>query len=339
MKKHKTMNQSLKIMLILSAMLIMTLAIAMESYGALSCAFVKPSTGGTINNQSGTGKFNITFAGGEGNATVTARFNASSSATANSSTRTFLFSQTNLSGAVLMANGTVNASLPATTILEDGATYTITASVEGPGESSQCSGSPTNVIVDRTNPTIPSAISPTGSSEDPTSTTFSATVNDATTTGCILNFNNVAGGGANPGQANYPMTYSTTGCTLTLNNVPRGDYTYRVRATDGTDLTNSAFQTYSVSQSGNTARTKYLAITAIQKGDAIPLSIAGDSTVSVGGNSDFFSNELTAKELTKTGAGAVIGGVIGASGFLGGPLGFITVPVGAFIGGVIGAVV
>jgi len=113
-------------------------------------------------------------------------------------------------------------------------------------DSTTLTKSVTGVTVDNTEPTAASALSPADETIDEDGdVTFSATANDATTTGCTLVFS-----GINPGAPEYTMTYATTSCTISLTNIANQEYDWYVRTTDGTDTTNSAIADLQVKSQG-----------------------------------------------------------------------------------------
>ena len=63
--------------------------------------------------------------------------------------------------------------------------------------------------------------------------------------------------GNNPGTTSYTMTHATTTCSKTYsrNYVAEGVYTYTIRASDGTNTTDSAATTFTIDTPGGRAFT------------------------------------------------------------------------------------
>lgn len=225
--------------------------------------------------------------------------------------------------------------------LEDTNVGSVTAISTGVGDSDTINLSATTVTIDRYAPQAPTEIRPTTGIDNTTvNQLFSATVNDANTTGCTLRFD-----GQNPGSSAYAMTYSTSSCTLTVNNLARGTYKFYVTATDGRNNTNSGTNTITISQLGSNVGKRAYAV-AQQSGQAptkegVSLAIGMTEAGQAGSDAGTrFKQELTRGELTKTGigvgTGAVVGMVIGTIAMPG--IGTVAgLPLGAFIGGFLGA--
>src|SRR3990167_481485 len=111
-----------KINILLLSLMVMMLPMAFAD--ALTCSVINPASGNTITDNT---EFNVSFAGGTNNASVSLNVTAYSTSTQNTSTDTRIITQTNLTGAALMANGSINASMPtgADMILEDSGDYTV----------------------------------------------------------------------------------------------------------------------------------------------------------------------------------------------------------------------
>lgn len=165
----------------------------------ITCAIVSPSSSSTIG---ATTVFNVSLAGGTGNASVTVDWNASSSVSRNTSTLSLFMSQANLTGAALMANGSINRTLPSDPAIDDTNGYTITASVKGTGGQTQCTGTLTSMTFDLSDPSAPTGITFSNPVED--AETITATINRANANRCWVKF------GGNPKQA---MTLSGSTCT------------------------------------------------------------------------------------------------------------------------------
>ena len=202
--------------------------------------------------------------------------------------------------------------------------------------------SATTITIDRTAPSTPTDVSPGSITSDSRDQTFSATVTGTDTTGCNLLFTDT-----NPGSTSYSMTHIGDSCTISLVGISQQTYQYRIVATDGTGANDSTTAEFTLNLDGTgSSKRKAIVVGAMFGGGTDPasvskgLSIFGDiksgSEVAKNKIGDRLANEAEPIELVKTGGGAVIGAAIGASGFLGGPLGFVTVPLGALIGGIIG---
>ena len=224
----------------------------------------------------------------------------------------------------------------------------------GNGENMSVSSETTGRTFDRGNrPTAPTSLSPSGRQTSSKDGVFSSTVNGANTTGCTLEFE-----GKNPGTAIYAMTHSSNSCDLTLLNIPDQIYRYNVRATDGTNTTLSATEQIQIDVPTST-RVRGGVGAAIASGavKVVPdkaggLQIASNTPAgersqglqnAIDRTNANFQKELTKEELKKTGTGAgigaAVGGGLGLFGFALGPLGVITVPAGAALGGFIGGMV
>jgi len=195
---------------------------------ALTCAIVEPDSRDTVTSNT---PLNVSFVGGEGNSTWAVSFTFISPSTANSTVGNLRAPVVNLTGALLMANGSINMSFGSDIILEDASDYTVTASVNG----TACSGTATNVIVDRTTPTAPSSITFSNPVED--GETITATVTGSQTTACYIRF-------GSPYTPRYTMTLSGSTCTFTptRDNPPNGVYDAYFEAIDGKDSALSSKQ-------------------------------------------------------------------------------------------------
>src|SRR3990167_1125673 len=219
-----------RVMVMFPAILIMFIALALDSY-AIECGFINPTNGGNINSNA-----NLTVTvSNPGLADVyTVYINVSSATTANSSTTnpSFLGSMTNNSGT--RSNDTLNLTFGSDLVLEDSNDYIFYGAVENSSARVNCNSTSTGVIVDiGAVPVAPTAITPSGTltSNDQT---FSATVAGVNTTLCNLRFTST-----NPGSALYGMTHTGDTCTLSINNIPENIYNYYIEASDGTNLSQS----------------------------------------------------------------------------------------------------
>ena len=167
---------------------------------------------------------------------------ASSSLTANSS----------LVNISLIVNTSANSSTLtgniASTVVEDANNYVLQAFCKNEtGFMGSNSSQITGIIFDNTNPTTPSSLSPAASSSDTDGTiNFTATVDDASTTSCILFFPK-----ANPGAQSYAMSYNTNICYYNLASISQETYDYRIQASDESNLSNSTQTTFDVRIQGS----------------------------------------------------------------------------------------
>lgn len=169
----------------------------------------------------------------------------SSSSTANSTAL-------NLSQA---QNGTLNAvyvygNLNLSTLrgIEDSNDYSIYAvcTNSSAGALLQQNSSAVTITIDNGVPTAPTSLSPSSNSQDSDGIiNFSATVTGTATTGCTLLFN-----GRNPGSATYTMTHGGNLCYYSFDSstskIPEETYNYTIRASDGSNTTDSVGTSFSV---------------------------------------------------------------------------------------------
>ena len=236
--------------------LIMLIVLALNSY-AFDCNVSSSPT--TLNR--GT-LINISVSGGSAVPTDITNFYAeiygSSASTANSTLVLLanLSNETNPTG--------VNWTLPtdATSfVLEDNNDYVIRAIVWNGTVNTQVNAvvnktpctNVTSITIDRTSPTIPTAIAPTGTLTNSTTQTISATVNAANTTGCTLTFV-----GNNPGGTRYAMTHSGNTCTQAFTNLPQAVFIYTITASDGTNTSLTAEQQFRIDVRTTTAKKAYI---------------------------------------------------------------------------------
>ncbi len=201
----------------------------------LTCAIIEPDTGDTVQS---TTALNASFTGGTGNATITLYINMSSPSTANSSVGTLVVSLTNLSGAALMANGSINTSFLG--VLEDSNDYTVEMAVEGGDGNGRvdCSGTATGVKIDRTTPSTPTTTQAVNSILKAGSV-ITYTVTGEDTTSCRISFQ-TSKVEKSSGTNTFAMVHSGDTCAYTIPTITIGDGAYSLRgwATDGT---NSSF--------------------------------------------------------------------------------------------------
>ncbi len=135
-------------------------------------------------------------------------------------------------------NGTFDSS-----ILEDATDYVLNASCTNSSASIQ-EDTNTLINIDNTVPIAPSSLSPAdGTSDDDGDLTLSATVVGENTTSCTVFFTSRIPGS---GGSSQTMTHTGDTCSLTLTSVPEETYEWYVRASDGTNTTDSASQRFLV---------------------------------------------------------------------------------------------
>lgn len=220
MKTKNKLNLSLLI-------LVVSLVSILQVVSALTLA--SPADSSTI---SGTTIINATAPAGE--EIVNCTFYVKSASTANS-TWTSLGTFNN--DTTINVNGTFSSA-----ILEDSNDYQFNATCRNQSNNISDVVGGANVVVNNTVPTTPSSLSPSADSTDNDgSISFSATVTGSETTGCTLYFS-----GIHPGNPSYTMTHTGNTCTYSLTSVPEQSYDWYVRASDGTDTTDSSTQTFNV---------------------------------------------------------------------------------------------
>ena len=287
---------------------------------------------------------------------------AYSSATANSSSGVLLVNITNTTATPLSNGSYANFTFGNNLVLEDNNAYSIAfkTTASGGGAADGVTGTTaTGVTMDRTAPSAPTLVLPssTNSTIESSLITFSGTVIGADTTGCTLIFSIT-----NPGSTQYAMTHSGDSCTQAFTSVPDSSYSFKIRASDGTNTSDSAIQSVTVSARKTSSGQKVYAIIAAGGGSALGINAQTDANGNLvvssnnqpannaGGalpdaiqkpfndiiNHDYPS-ETSTSELKKTGIGVVGGAALGFGiGMIGGPLAFVTGPIGAIIGGFIG---
>ena len=345
-RKDKSKSRGIRhdkvVIFLMSLFMLIALALGVN---ASSCSFATPANNGYLTFGS---LLNFTIDDlGTTVGVVVIHINASSASTANSSSFEIL-AFTNETKATNMPIGSMNVSINGTLgafILEPSDNYVLTAwmeNVTGSSGAIACNATRTEITIDRGDvPSAPTSTTPTASSDNTTSQNivFNANVNGANTTGCTLRF---IGTSSNPGQSVYAMTHSGSTCTLTINNVARSSYTYFMRASDGTNTSDSANTIFTVSQ--GTSQVGKRAYIISQQGGQEPTKEGVERALGIAQPEDAGVNvdikgELTGKELTKTGigvgSGAVAGMMIGSFVLPG--IGTIAgLPLGAIVGGVLG---
>lgn len=249
----------------------------------------------------------------------------SASNTANSSS-VALFTITN-SSATNLNRGKANYTLNAGVAFEDSSVASITAIARNSSTTTIGTMTATTATIDRTAPTAPTSLSPSGlqTSQDQT---FNVAVTGASTTSCTLNFLS-----KNPGNAIYAMSHSGSTCSLSINNLPNSVYDYTITATDGLNSSTSSTSTLNINKASQTSKAGAVAV-AVNQGKVLSVNGALVSTQSSGNAKEWAKNEFTMKEGKKTGIGVAGGVVVGTFLFPG-----IGTVAGAVIGGLIGLVV
>lgn len=129
---------------------------------------------------------------------------------------------------------------------EDGIDYIMFASCTNSTNDNINSSTITGLTIDYTIPTVPILIGPaSGITDKDKIVTFSATVNDSSTTGCSLTL----------GVDTYSMSKSGTTCTTTLKNIAERQYTWRINALDGTNSSGSSSRNLKVNKDSSAAKT------------------------------------------------------------------------------------
>ncbi len=102
----------------------------------------------------------------------------------------------------------------------------------------------TAVIVDNSNPTKPTALSPAADEvrNQKGDVTFTSTVTSRNTTHGYIEFK-----GRNPGKSVYVDQLEASGAlSITVKDMPEGTYEWKFVATDGADTKSSAYQTFTI---------------------------------------------------------------------------------------------
>ena len=211
-----------KTLLILTSFFVMLFGIGLISANG---DVVSPASNSVISgtsvtlNATGTNLLNCTFY-------------AMSPSTANN-TWTLLGTFSNTTDSATSISGTFNSE-----ILEDSNDYSFNATCRDTSNTLLDGSITTGVTIDNTIPQAPTSLSPSDKSIDTDGTiTFSATVVGANTTGCTLHFVGISPGS---GGTSRTMTHSGDSCTLTISNIPAQTYTWFIRASDGSNTTDSS---------------------------------------------------------------------------------------------------
>lgn len=236
-------------------------------------------------------------------------------------------STANSSSAIVMAtNSSINISgadgIPFvvhhflnTSSFEDATDYNFKVICHALNDTSRTStDTETGIDIDNTIPVIPTSL--TSTTQTAKDFTLTATVTGTKTTSCTVEWENQV----MPSATTPTVSHSGDTCTISVTNSKAGVYNYWVTASDGTNTTKSGSARF-ISKYGGTRLP--LAITAEPSEEGIP-SVAAEGTL---------ANELTTGEVVKTGAGAVLGGIVGT--FV---LPVIGTAIGVIIGGIIGAI-
>ena len=342
----KQNNFKFKTISLFSLMFVFSIALALSSYAVpFECNSSSPTT-------IGASPINITY-GGDMAATqsnITMGIYVYASATANSSSSTFIRNVSNTSN-LLHTNLTISTK----DVLEDSSAYTIApiafnGSNDNNANRVTCA-TQTIIILDRTAPTTPTSLQPGTLTQTNGTLDIVSTVNGANTTSCTLNFD-----GASPGQKAYSMTHSGDSCYLKISNVAEAIYTYNIQASDGTNSSTSSSVITTINPKGSSVKAKKLgailgggattekvgkglAIAKNTRAGEVSKGLLNAQTRITENINKFAEREKQPKELIKTGVGvgtgALIGGAIGTVVLPG--IGTVAgIPLGAFIGGLVG---
>ncbi len=206
----------------MSLMSLFLIAGAFNTFGLNTVALAGCFSAGICNANSNMSATYANVAAGVGH--VNCSIWISSVATANSSFGV-LTNLTNTSG--LLA---VNDTLESDIVLEDAQNYQAFATCNDgtPANSSITTG----IIFDRTTPTTPTSLAPTGTLTDNGTLNFAATVTGTATTGCNLEFIGNLPRGATKSNT---MTHSGNTCSLSFTSVSETTYQYQIFALDGSN--------------------------------------------------------------------------------------------------------
>lgn len=205
----------------------------------LTVTIDSPAADGKLYSSSeSTANVSVTVAGQAGGA---CSFNctvfAKSSLSANS-TWTLVINGT--ASAIRNASDTVWNATFNTAMIEDANDYIINATCFNGTAGDHGEDTNTGITIDNTAPTAATSLYPTGTVTNQTFR-FGGTVTDSETTSCTIRFD-----GTNPGLSSYTGTYSGSSCYYAATLVPEQTYKYYVRASDGTNTTDSSVSTVTV---------------------------------------------------------------------------------------------
>jgi len=283
---------------------------------AFTVVLDNPAASGTV---IGNYNMNCTITGVVNDTLVNITYYAKSSSTANSSYALLA----TLNDFNVTDSPTPNASF-VSTILEDANDYIFNVTVMN-NTHNTAGDTSTSVVVDNTVPVAPSSPSPADEGTDTDGDVdFSVAVTGGRTTACTLNVEGT----------NYAMTHSGSTCTYSLTGLRDSSYGWYVIASDGTNATQSALWSVDVASGSGSAYSALKAIERKEKQDTSLITVG--ETVDTGKIKEWVKKEATKPELIKTGIGIAVGAGVG---LIGGPLAFVTVPIGAVVGGLIGVVI
>ncbi len=142
-----------------------------------------------------------------------------------------------------------------TTILEDASDYSFNVTVSN-ASTMLASVANTGITIDNSVPTIPTLTSPTNNNINTSkgTTTFSADVNDASTTACTYSIGRGGTSSTSQDTISGDGTYSVGTCTFTRafsTSSSNGDWHWIIIASDGTNTTSSNPFVYSVQIAGS----------------------------------------------------------------------------------------
>lgn len=174
-------------------------------------------------------------------------------------------------------NGTID-----TTVFEDGTSYWINISCRNVTDQ-EILGYGSGFIIDNTVPTAASAHYPTGAVDNQTFEFGATVVNSTITDDCTLFFD-----GINPGSPSYTMTSTGDVCTYSTTLIPEQTYRWYVRASDGTNTTDSSVVTTNVDVGSSTAKIPALL-------DEPGVTSGGGATLTIADTTTTLTTTLTTK--------------------------------------------
>jgi hypothetical protein len=304
--------------------IIMLLVIAFSSY-ALECGFQSPSSSGYLTSG---GIVNVSISNqGTTEPVITVNVSATSPSTSNSSVG-LLWTYANRTGT--MGRDSVNGSLlPISTfIIEPSSDYTLACVCSNSTATVSCNSTRTGVTIDRGDvPETPTITSPSVTTDTAQTQVFTASVNAANTSQCLLTFQ-----GTNPGHSTFGMTHSDNTCTITLTGIAPETYKYYIRASDGLNYTDTALTTITITKTASGVAQR---IAAISGGGATPTKQDIGAKLAVLSNDGSSSGGAALDPtVTAVGIGAVGGALVGLA------LGSMVLPIiGSVSGVVVGAVI
>jgi len=179
----------------------------------------------------------------------------------------------NTTTADLEINGTLDS-----TRFEDGTDYTF--KVQLFNGSDRVNATITGITIDNTIPQASTSLSPVDNNIDTDGTVnFTGTVVGVNTTSCTLQFV-----GTNFGGASQAMTHNGNSCSLQLTAIPEQSYKWFIRASDGSNTTDSSTLTVNIDSDSGTAKiVALLEEPGVRSTGGATLSFAGGFGGSTGG--------------------------------------------------------